>query len=144
MEMIDDLPKWAQGTDHYDYRILLGMNIEREPELDQYLASCQGLYRKSFRTIKDIEATQILYSDEPYWFRENLVLSFKLSDDLLLFKLTWQECEINETAALVSLIRKTVPTLIANQIIGVQPMSGAAISQIQNHLTKLSKPTTLV
>ncbi len=60
---------------------------------------------------------------------DTLIVSLKKERDVTLFKLFFSDYreltpEVKFQKVLISLVRRSVPTLIANSIIGVQPMTG--------------------
>ena len=51
-------------------------------------------------------------------------IRFSHQEDQAAYLLTWTEDLINEVDSVVALVRRVMPTIIANDIIGVSPMTG--------------------
>jgi hypothetical protein len=54
-------------------------------------------------------------------------LSFRYKKDAMLFKIVWVPCDYN-LSVIIPLVRRVMPALLAQDIIGVQPMTGPVAS----------------
>lgn len=77
-------------------------------EFSEFIEKCKGVVE-----VKNKEYNNVSILDE---------IHFTYEEDLVLYLLTFDEVDVNKV--ILPVIRRVMPTLIANEIIGVQPMNG--------------------
>jgi hypothetical protein len=121
----------SRGRRHFKEGLDLEISIGRISELYRMLRT-QGL-RRERDFIFDFKNSLKWHTPEYRRILVNLghtypaTISFKKKSDAVLFRLSWSECASNpvwsKDKIILPRIRRVMPTLIARQIIGVQPMT---------------------
>lgn len=124
MEMIDQPPIWEDGKYHFKYCLKFRIASARSQELKDYLDQLGLSMGQDVRLSPENDRIFDYANRINPQVVGNVFLSFKLKSKAMLFKLSWEECEPSQLNVIIPLIRRVMPNIIANEILGVQPMTG--------------------
>jgi hypothetical protein len=104
---------------HFKNAISLRIKPERLQELADYATAC-GIGKDGMR----VSYVDGLRSFDLIGYAQAAHVSFRNKKRAMLFKLAWTECDNSNIQDMLSRIRTVMPNLIAQSIVGVQPMGG--------------------
>lgn len=138
MEYVEvEKPEKHNGGLHFGHEIRLNLKRKREEELFDYLNETVGEKHKTWRF-------SYLNGRSSWYYLEHTreaIVRFTNRDHAMLFKLGWSECEPSEPSVIIPFLRRVMPSIIAQQIIGVQPMI-APVSPLYTLKTRYVDPTS--
>lgn len=114
MELDASKPPYDGTLKHFVYGMSFRLTPSRRTDLETILATFE--IHKYRLTVEDTYAGKA-------GFPEKAFISFRIKKQAMLFKLAWTECEAPPASVILPVIRRVMPKLIAQDIIGVQPMT---------------------
>jgi hypothetical protein len=127
MELNRNRPETAlKKRRHFKDGFTFWIKPSRMSELRAWLRS-SGLKSKKHYLLSSLNSTRRILlsnSNRQLDLSTQYVISFREKDKAALFKLSWSECEVGTPDVILPLIRRVMPSIIAQDIIGVSPMTG--------------------